>query len=476
MKKRNTPGKHRSGSRPQPQEVAGDGHGRRTPLLLAGVVVCAAVLAIVVYLMLPKTPDHQDPQGNAGVRESGSSDSRETIDLRLREETYEVARQLMADFPGSAYPIGLMGTVQNAFGNSAEAEKYWRMCLERDPRRSDVYEVLAVAFLRKGEYEKVAELLRKAQEIDPNLPQVHRRYAEALLEMGKLDEALAALQEEMRISPGSSETHIVLGATYLQQKEYEKAKTAYARAFELRPYDPRSCYGLATAYRRMGQTDKATEYMKKFTALRARADKAATTQRRSTSKPRPAAGILAEALVDAARMYNGQRQLDKAEACWLRAATVDPTNTDCRRELVKTYRRTGRKREALEVCEQLRNLDPMNATYHQITGTVLTELQQFDAAEEPLRKAIELAPESAEAYRSLTGVLLITNQKLPEAKVLARRLVELAPTAHHYTLLAQACGRTEDRSGELAAIKKAAELAPDNEQIQATYRRLQERQ
>jgi tetratricopeptide (TPR) repeat protein len=175
-------------------------------------------------------------------------------------------------------------------------------------------------------------------------------------------------------------------------------------------------------------------------------------------------------------VYNGYGQSQKAEEYWRRAATLDAKNTASRVQLVDLYRRTRRAQEAVGLCEQLRKIDPKNATYHLRTGVLFAELKRFDAAEEAVRAAIELSPEFAAGYRTLAEVLLLSNQKLTEAKALAQKAVELAPTARHYSLLGQACSRNQDRAGALAAMKRAAELAPDNEEIQRAYKALQERQ
>jgi tetratricopeptide (TPR) repeat protein len=473
MKKPKESAKHQSKKRPAEGKGAGGGRARGMPLLLVGAVVSAAVAVVLILMLLPKAPkapEDAQPQGGAEV----PADGQPATDLVLRNETFEVARRLMADFPESAFPIGLMGTLHNQFGNSTEAEKWWLRCLERDPRRADVYEVLAVAYLRKGEYQRVAELLQRAQAINPNMPGVHRRYAEALMEMGELDEALVALEKEMKIAPNVSENYLVFGKIYVQRKEYEKAVAAYTKALELRPGDTRCYYGLANASRRLGQSDKATEYMETFSKLRAEDDKVSTTRRMSTDQMRKAAPILAETLVDVGRVYNEHRQVQKAEACWQRAAALDTTNTASRVQLVDLYRRARRRQEAVEVAEQLRRIDPKNASYHQVAGVALAELKRFDAAEVAIRQAIELAPGHPAGYRSLVEVLLLSNQKLPEAKALAQRAVELSPTAWHYFLLGKACSRNQDHSGALAAVKRAAELAPDNEEIRKAYEKLQE--
>jgi len=458
---------------PKKGKASGGRQRWRPPLKLIGVLAFAAAAVAVVLIVISKSPQGPQP---IGVGDEAQRAVPEASDLAFREETFAVARQLMTDFPASAYPIGLMGTVYNQFGNSEEAEKWWRECLERDPNRTDVYEVLAVAFLRKGEYEKVAELLSKAQEIDANLPHVHRRYAEALLEMGKLDEALAAIEKEMTISPELSETHLLLAKIYLQRQDYEKAVAAYSQALRLKPGDSRCYYGLATASARLGQSDKAREYMETFSKLRADEDEVSTTRRMATDKMRQAPQVLAETLIDAGRVYEGYRQFQKAEEYWQRAAALDSTNTICRAQLLNLYKRTGRRQEALEVCGQLTKIDPDNAFYELLTGVVLAELKRYDVAEETIRRAIKLAPENAGGYRSLAEVLLLQNHKLPEAKTLAQKSVDLEPTARHYSLLSQACMQNQDRVGALAAMKRATELAPDSEDMRRAYERLQEGQ
>jgi Flp pilus assembly protein TadD len=140
------------------------------------------------------------------------------------------------------------------------------------------------------------------------------------------------------------------------------------------------------------------------------------------------------------------------------------------------YTRAGRPREGVKICEQLVKIDPKNATYALMKGVLLVRLKRFDAATTAMRKVIELSPKRAVGYRSLVKVLLLRRETLAEAKAVARKVVELAPTAGHYSLLGEACLRNGDRAGALAAIKRAAELAPDNEGIQRAYKRLQERQ
>jgi tetratricopeptide (TPR) repeat protein len=441
----------------------------RVGLLVAVVLVCAA--AAVLFLLFFKTPSDR-PAGRGADAQSPVTSAPRAADEALKQETFDVVQQLIEDFPGSAYPLGLMGTVQNNYGNTAEAEAWWWKCLERDPRRADVYAVLAMSALEKGEYEKVADLLHKAEAINPNLPGVHRRYAEALMNMGKLDEALAMIQKEVRIAPDAGSSYILLGKIRLQREEYEEAVAAYSRAIELSKLDSRAYYGLATAYERLGKDDEAAKYMDAFKTLRAQENEVLTSRRRAVDKPRHPAKILSETLIDAGRVYSDHRQFGKAERCWKRAAALAPSSTACRLELLSLYGRTRRGKEALAVVEELRKIDPDNATYHLNAGLLLAQLKRYDEAEEAMRKAIELTPGSARAYQSLVELLLRRRSKPPETEALAKKLVALEPTAYHYALLGEACSRNLDRAGALEAMKRATELAPDDENIRRAYQRL----
>ncbi len=73
-------------------------------------------------------------------------------------------------------------------------------------------------------------------------------------------------------------------------------------------------------------------------------------------------------------------------------------------------------------------------------------------------------------------ILVGSNRKLPEAKALAQKLVEMEPTLRHYLLLGTVCSRTQDRAGALEAMKRAVELAPDNERIRKAYEEMREEQ
>ena len=114
------------------------------------------------------------------------------------------------------------------------------------------------------------------------------------------------------------------------------------------------------------------------------------------------------------------------------------------------------------------------ALYHLNTGVLLAQMQRFDAAEQSLRKGIELAPKRTPGYHSLLQVLMYGTKDFSQAKLVAEQLVELEPTAGSYTILSEACHHDNDLPGALAAIGRATELDPDSERLKSVQKWLQE--
>jgi len=381
----------------------------------------------------------------------------------LKEEAFGVIRQLMQDFPGDTGAMALMGKLHRWLGETAEAATWWQKCLEQNPAEVKAYLGLARIAEMKGDSEKALELWRKAQEINPALPGVYGLPAEVLLKMGRTQEAAAALEKEIQRSPRSSHYHFLLGQAYFQQREHEKAAQCYQKAIETEPESSEPYYGLASVCTRLGQADKAREYMEKFQGLRDREEQANEGLLREPDERPDMILILAWIHVDAGTFCATHLRPKEAEGHWRRAASLDPRDRPCRQALAGLYRRSGRLPEALELYEQLRQIDPGNAAYyHGNMGSMLVRLRRLDAAEETFRKALELAPKDPPMYRNLVQLLLLRNQKLPEAKALAQKLVELEPSAPNYSLLGEACLRNGDRDGAREALRRALDAGPGN--------------
>jgi len=395
-----------------------------------------------------------------------------TVD-ELQKEARDIATRLMEAYPGRAAPLVLMGMVCNQRGNTAEAVKYWQKSLELDPKRSDACRSIGEVAARKGQYAKALKFLRNAVEMDPTRPEPYEGLGRTLMKLGKVDQAVAALERGAKACPKANRVHLALAQAYLQAKDYDKAKkgfeAAIARKLDL-IHLPKAYYGLSTACARLELGDEARRYQQKFRASKAAHRKAHLDWRRASYdevvlKRRHLAGTC----TDAGSIYIAYANRMQAERLWLKAASLDPENTDCRTKLVLLYHRDARRLEALRVCEQIRNVEPENPVNYLNIGLIRQELKRFDAAEKAFRKVIRFAPERAEGYRALAELYLQIDRKLSEARAMASRAAALQPTASNYFTLSKVCRKNGDVNGCLSALKRAIELDPDNMKYRLEY-------
>ena len=394
----------------------------------------------------------------------------------FKKEAFEAARRLTEAYPQNADALGLMGNTLNMYGNTDEAVKWWNQCLQKDPNRAKEWRMLGSVADKKGQFEEAVRLMRKAEQLDPTLPDLYQSLATALLKMGEPQQAAAALEKAIKTAPRQYELHVLLGQTYRQLKEYEKAAEHYLKATEIAPRDSAAFFGLANAYTRLGQKDKAAEYLKKFKDRRDEESQALSQGREKAHDVWDGTTLLVETHTKVGLAYQEHGNLREAQRHWQRATDLDPQETFCRNRLFDLHVQGGRPREALKFCQKLRELEPDNYVHHLNAGSLLTQLQQFEAAEEALNRTIEIAPDRPLGYRSLTLFFFGREGRIHEAKAAARKLVELERTAANCFLLCEVSYKAGDPAGALAAIKLAIELDPDNQRYKRVYSQLQAEQ
>jgi tetratricopeptide (TPR) repeat protein len=365
MSRHRKPGQQRRNAAPSPR-VWHLTRARKLWLLLIAVALGAGIAGFCLVKRL-WSADSQPPLA------APASSLRPEISA-LQEEAVQVVDGLRGDFPDSSDPLVLMGNLQDSLGNSARATECWQQSLDIDPQRADAYCGLGSLALRKGQYEQALGLWGKALEIRPEMADVRTLSARALMALGRPKEAAAALEREIQISPRASTSYFELGQAYRQLKEYQKAKLSYQAAVKIQPDYTNAYYGLALAC----EKDSRSTYDDVASARRA----------------------VAQTHSDAAQVYYGHGQVQKAQQHWQRAARLDPKDTACRMQLVKVYTQAGRYQEALRICEELRQIEPENATTYLNIAVLSARLNRLDDALLAVDRAIKLAPDNPAFQRA----------------------------------------------------------------------------
>lgn len=420
---------------------------RKAGLLLIGLIVCGAIIAVVITISLLGTA-RRSQNSRQFQRTNSTFDSPEksgqkilpaepnlTVeqqDRALRKEQLDVARSLLAAFPDDTNAAFLIGMAYFEQGNVVEAEKYLEKSLELRPRRADACDHLGRIALLKGQYDKALMLFHRAIEIDPGMPGIHFRIAKALVFLGKLEETVSELQKDIELFPEASQSYSLLGETYQQLKEYRKAKENFEAAIRIKPDYTKAYYGLAAACARLGLRDESKEAQQKFRRFEAEDQKAGRHWRQVLEPLMVTCRSVAHTHTDIGRVYNEHGHPDKAERLWQKAALLDPNNIECRLHLSALYLKNRKPLDALKLYEQITRIDPENGISYFFIGNINAGLGRFDDAVKAYKKVIEAAPKRPEGYHALALLYLQLNRNLPEAEKLAARAVELDPDNMQY--------------------------------------------
>lgn len=467
MSKRELPRTQRNQAPAPPEEAAPAARGAKRWLLPLLGMLCAGI--VVLWIINPfsrparPAPDREELRTSSPppVPPPPAPPQDKPATQSLKRETLEVARQLVAEFPGDADSHGLMGTTCSAFGQQAEAVAWYQRALELNPNLAHACVKMAEAATNQGEFELAAERYRRALEIDPDLDRANGRLGKALVELGRPEEAIAALKTELRHHPDNAWFGLQLGQAHMQLKQYEEAIPHLEEVIRRIPEFRQPYYVLARAYARLGQRDKAARFSETFRQMRDAEVEAIREEIQTKDRDQERLLKVAyRAHLAAGEIYVKKGLPQKAEEHLRRAIQLSATDTHCRKFLFNLYMRHKKWPEALDVCRELLRIDPGNPVYYQNQGAAQFYLGQLDESEKAIRQSLRLAPRSPQGYHSLVQVLGHHDWKLPEAKVAAEILVELQPTARNYEILAELCRKTGDLEGARAALQQARQVDP----------------
>lgn len=247
--------------------------------------------------------------------------------------------------------------------------------LALNPRRIDVYVLRASVHAALAQYPAGIALLRRAQDLAPNNADVLTALGSQLLLAGQSDEGQPLLEQVVARDPDRYEAHILLGYHYAKIGAPLRAIEAMESYFRTRPEslrreDTSHRLGLADAYLRAGQSEKALALFRNV--LRAE-------PRNLTAR----IGLAwATASIDCRK---ATPLLDELDDFTDRYPDIDVVRGHCALTLGKTAEAESRARRYLA-----RN--PRSASAHALLGEARLSAGDLAGARTSLRAALDLAP------------------------------------------------------------------------------------
>jgi len=411
----------------------------------------------------PGRVTEQDGSPAALGREPGAVPRPQAEAAALKRDAVAVAVAVAQAYPDDALSHALLGSATYNTGQSEEATRHLRRCLELNPDQADAYEILARVAYEKGQLEESIRLGEEALRRGGANPDVLNQLGRAQMDLGRTDEARTALEQAVRLPRPLTESYYLLGQVQLQSGDPAAAKASFQEAVSLLPDHTQAYFGLFTACQRLGQSAEAIRYRERFLELEA-VDRQTLTDRSAREDVLTGLPLVrktvARTLFGAAQIYGLHGQAAKAAEFTFKAALLDDEAPLYRATLEAMVVRRNAAAEGVRLFEQLALAQPENGLNHLFLGRLHERLEAFGGVERSYRRVQELAPESPEGYRALAEFYLNHNREAAQALSLARQATELDPSAPHYYLLAVACSRNRDRAGAIEAIERAVALRP----------------
>lgn len=168
------------------------------------------------------------------------------------------------------YGIGLL--LQGDLTGAAGA---FEKITQIDPANADGWVNIGRVRVQEGNLPAATDVLERALKLKPDLARAHFFYAKVLRAEGRYDEAISHLREVLNQYPRDRVVHNDLGRILFLQRKYAEAKNEFDAAISVDPEDLEANYNLMLCYTGMGQSDRATEFQKRY--LRFKADESAQT-------------------------------------------------------------------------------------------------------------------------------------------------------------------------------------------------------
>jgi len=290
--------------------------------------------------------------------------------------------------------------------------------------------VLAAAYLRIEQPDSAIQELEGNTNQDPDL---ERLLSQALYQRGDLAQALSTLEPAAKgaqasISPESSDADRILGTEIAtdyggmlaEADRHQEAIVFLELATQLDPESGDAWELLGQSLVATGRTDEGEGAMAMSRAIRQSLGlEAGFSTQVPGSDPTGARLKLALRLVDEGRSQAALNIVRQEQIL----VPEDPRPTILEARMLSQM---GRLAEARESADRAVESAPDSADAYYVRGTVLLNLGLSGPAEEDLRRAVTMAPQHAAALNDLAVLLMVRGEK-EEARLLLQQVLTLNP-------------------------------------------------
>lgn len=308
-----------------------------------------------------------------------------------------------------------LGRIAQRQGRLDEAERHYRIAIERMPSFAPGYALLAQVASLRGDHSRAFEHLVSGFAHSRDMPQAAiTGLVDEAKKANRLGDAARVLEQVRPVYGSRSAYHAAWGLLRESTGDLDEALTHYERALAIDPLDQLSMEQKISLLRSRGREQEAKDFLVSsfdhargsvsamnqlaVTALRQRWPAEAEQLLRRVLESDPGnPGVLANLSASLAQ----QRRMEEAAEVMERALQRDPDNARNYFNLGAMLAEQGRAQEALEAFRQAAEKGLANPAVHVAAAKMHFRLGDLAAAERELERALALSPGDPEASRLL---------------------------------------------------------------------------
>jgi tetratricopeptide (TPR) repeat protein len=375
--------------------------------------------------------------------------------VRKQMEVTRAALEKEADgTPRKAELYGSLGMIYHAYDLTAAAEACYRKAIEIRPEFRWHY-YLGHVLADRGEADAAVGEFEAALRIDPTYLPGTLRLARLQLERRNVDEAARLYEQARAADPNEAEALTGLGRVAFARDDFAGAVARLNEALARAPHATEIPYLLGLAYARLGQRDRAREFLARGGDIRAvRFDSilrhVQELDRGGQEQQDRGTTLLADG------------QLEQALERFRLGVEARPSDPRARNNLGTARLRSGDVEGAAADFGAALALDPNYALAHFNLGTIRSAQRNDEAAVAHYRAALRVDPGLVPARFNLANALGRLGRH-EEAVAEYRAVVEAEPANSAARLQeALALERLGRRAEARARLEEALRLAPDD--------------
>jgi cellulose synthase operon protein C len=333
------------------------------------------------------------------------------------EEAKKILEMARREHPRSLPVLMALGSLDMDDRKYDDAISLLKTAMQIAPDNSDAGNLLASAYLKKGDSQHAQEEFDKVLQRDPGNSGARFMRAQLLVDAGENEKAASDVELVLKKKPGYEPAQILYAKLLTRLRRCDQAVQVLGQIDQpAHQADSEFQFLLASAFECAGKKDAAEETRAKF--------EAASRAEHETSENK----VQSLHLVEQANSLAMRNQFTEAQNALAEALKKNPDNAFAYSQQAKIFFSIHQPEKAREAVDKAIQLQPYQPDFLFVRGVIEAGAGESDAALASFRAATLVNPDEADAYFEIGKIWM----------------------------------QKGDRGQALAAFKKASALAPDD--------------